>query len=259
VDKIEPLRIDPKLEPTTTFLRPTAGYMDSHQAGAVPFEFVKQERDSYYRQVHFQSILFQITQMVIDDLLAPTMARSGKKERVFRLRSRHQLFPQVFAIVQACVRRKVDFNGVDPRELGLEKYTRLAVERVRDAVHPDDSQGEPPLLPILNRYRPVGSTSGVDFIRTRTAVKTEKSHINAVVLHSGWEADAARLLDACDFVKWHARNDHLGLVIPYEFMGVSHDYEPDFLVRLVNDLTLLLEIKGYEVHNAQFPLEILRG
>jgi type III restriction enzyme len=59
------------------------------------------------------------------------------------------------------------------------------------------------------------------------------------------------LLDACDFVKWHARNDHLGLVIPYEFMRGSHDYEPDFLVRLVNDLTLLLEIKGYEVHNAQ--------
>src|SRR5262249_6409306 len=53
VDRIEPLRIDPKLEPTTTFLRPTAGYMDSHQAGAVPFEFVKQDRDSYYRQVHF--------------------------------------------------------------------------------------------------------------------------------------------------------------------------------------------------------------
>jgi type III restriction enzyme len=34
-------------------------------------------------------------------------------------------------------------------------------------------------------------------------------------------------------------------------MGVSHDYEPDFLVRLVNGLTLLLEIKGYEVHNAE--------
>jgi len=34
-------------------------------------------------------------------------------------------------------------------------------------------------------------------------------------------------------------------------MGVSHDYEPDLLVRLVNDLTLLLEIKGYEVHNQE--------
>jgi type III restriction enzyme len=251
VDKIEPIRIDPKLEPTTTFLRPTAGYMDSHRAGAVPFEFVKQDRDGYYRQVHFQSILFQMTQMVIDDLLAPTMASSDKKSRVFRLRSRHQLFPQVFAIVQAYVRRKVNCNGVDPRELGLEKYTRLVVERVRDAIHPDDSAGEPPLLPILNRYRPVGSTAGVDFPTTRPVATATKSHINAVVLHSGWEADAARLLDASDLVKWYARNDHLGLAIKYEYMGVDHDYEPDFLVRLVSDLILLLEIKGYEVHNPE--------
>ncbi|HEV3260502.1 MAG TPA: hypothetical protein VG013_26845 [Gemmataceae bacterium] len=251
VNKIEPLAIDSKLEPTTTFLRPTAGYMDTQTAGAVPFEFVKQDRKHYYRQVHLQAILFQITQMVIDDLLAPTMARSDKEGRVLRLRSRHQLFPQVCAIVQAFVQRKVNFNGVDPRELGLEKYTRLAVERLRDAIHPDDSQGEPPQLPILNRYRPVGSTAGVDFPTMRPILSTTKSHINAVVLHSGWEAEAAKLLDASDLVRWYARNDHLGLVIPYEFMGVGHDYEPDFLVRLINDLNLLLEIKGYEIHNPE--------
>jgi type III restriction enzyme len=153
--------------------------------------------------------------------------------------------------VRAFVDRRVNFNGVNPRELGLEKYTRLAVERLRDAIHPDDSQGEPPLLPILNRYRPVGSTSGVDFPTTRPVATATKSHINAVVLHSGWEKEAAQLLDSTDLVKWHARNDHLGLVIPYEFMGVSHDYEPDFLVRLANDLQLLLEIKGYEFNNQE--------
>ena len=27
-------------------------------------------------------------------------------------------------------------------------------------------------------------------------------------------------------------------------MGVSHHYEPDYLVRLANDVTLVLEIKG---------------
>ncbi len=80
---------------------------------------------------------------------------------------------------------------------------------------------------------------------------TTKSHINLVVQHSDWEAQAAQTLDACDLVKCYARNDHLGLVIPYEFMGTEHSYEPDFLVRLVNDLNLLLEIKGYEVHNPE--------
>jgi type III restriction enzyme len=157
----------------------------------------------------------------------------------------------VFAIVQAFVRRKVNFNGIDPRELGLEKYLKLVVERVRDAIHPDDSAGEPPLLPILNRYRPVGTTAGVDFITTRRAVTTTKSQINSVVLHSGWEREAARLLDSSGLVKWYARNDHLGLHIPYEYMGATHDYEPDFIVRLAGDLNLLLEIKGYEVHNPE--------
>ena len=250
LDKIEPLGIDPRLEPTTTFLRPTAGYLDT-QSGTVPFEFVQQDRASYYAQTHFQGILFQITQKIIEDLLAPTMASSDKKSRVFRLQSRHQLFPQVFAFVQAFVGKKVKFNGVDQRELGLEKYMMLTVERMRNAIMPDDSSGEPPLLPILNRYRPVGKTSGVDFPTTRPISTTTKSHINSVVQHSTWEADASKLLEASDLVTCYARNDHLGLAIKYEFMGVDHDYEPDFIVRLINDLVLLLEIKGYEVHNPE--------
>lgn len=249
VDKIEALAIDPRLEPTTTFLRATAGYLDT-QSGIVPFEFVQQDRATYYGQTHFQGILFQITQKIIDDLLAPTMAKSDKKSRVFRLQSRHQLFPQVFAFVQAFVRR-INFNGVDPRELGLEKYMMLTVESLRDAIMPDDSSGEPPLLPILNRYRPVGTTGGVDFPTTRPISTTTKSHVNSVVQHSNWEAEAAKLLEDSDLVKCYARNDHMGLAIKYEYLGVDHDYEPDFIVRLVNDLNLLLEIKGYEVHNPE--------
>jgi type III restriction enzyme len=216
-----------------------------------PFEFVVQDRAAYYSQTHFQAILFQITRMIVEELLAPTRASTDKRSRVMRLQSRHQLFPQVFAFVQAYVRRKVNFNGVDQRELGLEKYMRLVVERVRDAIVPDDSAGEPPLLPILNRYRPNGSTSGVDFPTTRPVTSVTKSHFNSVVQHSNWEADAAKILDSCDFVTFFARNDHLGLTIKYEHMGVDHDYEPDFLVRLSNGLTLILEIKGYEVHNPE--------
>ncbi len=65
------------------------------------------------------------------------------------------------------------------------------------------------------------------------------------------EADAAKVLDSTNAVKWYARNDHLGLVIPYEFLGVEHSYEPDFIVKLANDIMLLLEIKGYEGHEPE--------
>jgi len=75
VESIEPLSIDPRLEPVTTFLRPTAGYLDS-QAHIVPFEFVKQDRAAYYSQTHFQTVLFQIAQQIIDELLAPRAGRT---------------------------------------------------------------------------------------------------------------------------------------------------------------------------------------
>lgn len=251
VDKVERLTVNPKLEPTTTFLRPTAGYLDTQAAGAMPFEFVKQDRNAYYAHTHFQTVLFLITQKILEDLLAPSTAKGDARSRVMRLQSRHHLFPQVYRFVREYVERRVTLNGVDPRELGLEKYATLVAERLRDAIHPDAAAGEPPLLPILNRYRPVGKSGTVDFPTTRPVAPTTKSHINLVVQHSDWEGLAAQALDASGAVACYARNDHLGLVIPYEFMGVEHCYEPDFIVRLAGDLMVLLEIKGFEVHNPE--------
>jgi type III restriction enzyme len=248
IDGIDTLTIDPRLEPTETFLQPPAGHHDGPAAPG-PFEFVRQDRQPYYGRTHFQTILFQITQQIVDDLLSPSQADESPKARVFRLQSRHMLFPQVFGFVQAYASRRVNYNGVDRRELGVERYVCLMVERIRTAIFPDDSAGEPPLLPILNRYRPYGSTGGVDFVTTRKITPTTRSHLNAVVEHSGWEGQAALLLqsaEASDLVRFYARNDHLGLTIKYQYMGADHDYEPDFLIRLVNGVTLLLEIKGWD-------------
>src|SRR5205807_10465031 len=57
---------------------------------------------------------------------------------------------------------------------------------------------------------------------------------------------AAFRLESSDAVSFFGRNDHLGLTIPYDYMGIDHSYEPDFLVRLANGVTLVLEIKGFE-------------
>ena len=54
------------------------------------------------------------------------------------------------------------------------------------------------------------------------------------------------LEQARDTVAFDARNDGLGFSIPYEYDGVGHAYEPDYLVRLTNRQTLILEIKGYQ-------------
>ncbi|HEX5436984.1 MAG TPA: hypothetical protein VFW98_07490, partial [Gemmatimonadaceae bacterium] len=143
---------------------------------------------------------------------------------------------------------KVDWNGCDPRELGLEGYVQRVVERLTDAIEPNEAEGEVPLLPLPNRYKPVGSTASVDFKTTRPCVATMRSQINQVVADTkSWEQAAVfRLEQSRDVVAFYARNDHLEFTIPYEFLGNSHWYVPDFLVRLVNGVTLVLEIKGQE-------------
>lgn len=98
---------------------------------------------------------------------------------------------------------------------------------------------------MLNRYKPVGSTTEVEFKTTRACHGTQKSHINQVVLDTQtWESAAAFRLERSSVVECYARNDRLGLMIPYEFQEVDHHYEPDFLVRLTSGVTVILEIKG---------------
>lgn len=244
---MDPLVIEPNREPTATFLLPTVGYQEGLPSQAAPFGFVEQDREQYYQHTHLQAIKFQIARLVVAHLVGEAGSRSDAKTRVMRLQSRHQLFPQVLRFVDDYVRRKVDFKEVDERELGLEKYVSRMVGYLCDQILPDDAEGEPPLLPVLNRYKPIGTSADVDFTTTRPCHGTQKSHVNQVVLDTrAWEASVAFRLEASDAVVTYVRNDHLGLLIPYEFQGVDHTYEPDFIVRLTSGLNVLLEVKGFE-------------
>ncbi len=75
---------------------------------------------------------------------------------------------------------------------------------------------------------------------------TKKSHINRVVLDSGWEASEAYELERNNNVIAWAKNDHLNFCIYYTYQGTPHTYYPDYLVRLKNGTTLVLEVKGHD-------------
>lgn len=250
VEAMESLQVEPSQEPTGTFLSPTVGYREGHAASALPVDMYLQDREPYYRENHIQTIKFRIAQAVVERLSEASHGGDGKKAKVFRLQSKHQLFPQVLAIVNKYVECKVDFQGANPSELGLERYAKRIIERLLARIEPDKSQGEPPLLPILNRYKPLGTTADVIFKTTKPCYPTFASHINQVVADTlQWEQSAAFHLEAAvhrGLAKCYAKNDHLGLMIPYEYYGVPHNYEPDFLVRLAYGETLLVEIKGQE-------------
>ena len=145
------------------------------------------------------------------------------------------------------VATKVRWNGCHPSELGLTTYVMRLVGRLVERIEPDDGAGEPPLLPVLNRHKPIGSTADVDFKTVRPCWPTGRSHVNQVVLDTGtWEQAAAFRLEQSPAVAFYVRNDHLECAVPYEYLGVSHAYLPDLLVRLHSGVTLLLEIKGHE-------------
>ena len=246
VGAMDPLVIEPNREPTATFLLPTVGYQEGTASQTAPFGYVQQDREQYYQHTHLQMIKFGIARLVVGRLLTDG-GKSDAKSRVMRLQSRHQLFPQVLRFVDEYVRRKVDFRDVDPRELGLEKYVSRMVGYLCDAIVPDEAEGEPPLMPVPNRYKPIGTSADVDFTTTRPCHGTQKSHVNQVVLDTKtWESSVAFRLEACEAVERYVRNDHLGLLIPYEFQGVDHTYEPDFIVRLRSSVSVLLEVKGFE-------------
>ncbi len=66
------------------------------------------------------------------------------------------------------------------------------------------------------------------------------------VCDSRWEGEVANLLDMSKIVQSWVKNDHLGFEVLLTFGGVVRKFRPDFLIRLVNGVTLVLEIKGQD-------------
>ena len=249
IESTEPLSIQPEINPTALYVKPAVGYETGTPSASGPGAVELQDREVYYQTTHLQAIKFGIVHRIVHKLVGDSQtAPDPNGNPKLRLLSRHRLFPQVFKFVDAYVRTKVDFRGCNPCELGQEKYVTRIVERLMTAIQPDETKGEVPLLPILNRYAPIGTSADVDFLTPRPCTETRRSHVNQVVLDTdAWERAAKFRLEQSKVVECYVRNDRfLGLGIPYEHDGISRLYEPDFIVRLTNEVHLVLEIKGFE-------------
>lgn len=244
---LERLVIEPEHTPTATFLRIITDHIEGGARGGGMGEYVEHNRSEYYARHHLQEIEFEIARQIVATLVGEGSQAPVRGSAKTRGLARHELFPQVLRIVRRFVGQKVDFRGANPCELGLEKYVRRIKERLLDAIVPDEQEGELPILPILNRYKPLGTTADVDFTTKRIVHGTERSHVNAVVLDSSWEQTAAFYLEQQrDHVFCYVRNDRPFLLIPYEYEGVQHHFEPDYVLRMKSGKTTVLEMKGEE-------------
>lgn len=236
VDKLPEMVVDPSKEPTEVIVKAAAGYRIARPDRLGPGQEEIHDRDPFHQSKRLQATVFQIA--------AETTNRLNHD-------ARHLLFPQVLNIVWEYVEKKVEFIEAPPEELALRKYLDRIVEWLSQAIVPDTEAGEAPLLPVLERFRPIGSTSEVLFRTVRPCFGTRKSHVSHVVADSPkWEHSVAYRLEQLDSVVAYVKNDHLDFVIPYEYQGHQHSYRPDFLIQLRNkdgsELKIILEVKGFE-------------
>lgn len=242
LDGLPYLQIDPGSEPTEVTVKPAVGYRIGRPDRLGPGPEVIHDRNPFHREKRLQATVYEI---------AAELTRRLKEKRE-EWNARHILFPQVLNIVwQYLEERVVVKQDAPPEEVTLLKYKERIVERLTAAIEPDTESGEPPILPVIERFRPIGSTAEVLFRTVRPCVGTSKSHISHVVLDAPkWEHSAAYQLERMPEVIAYARNDHLDFTIPYEWHGFRHEYRPDYLIRWRrNDGTevkVILEIKGFE-------------
>jgi type III restriction enzyme len=241
-DSVPYLVISPAQAPTEVTVKPAVGYRIGRPDRLGPGPEVLHDRNPFHREKRLQATVYEIAAEITRRL----------KEKREDWTARHVLFPQVLRIVWEYLEERVVLEGDTVlEEVALLRYKQKIVERLMEAIEPDTEAGEPPLLPVIERFRPIGSTSEVLFRTVRPYVGTTKSHISHVVLDAPrWEHTVAYQLERMPEVISYARNDHLDFTIPYEWQGVRHEYRPDYLIRwrLPDDseVKVILEVKGFE-------------
>ncbi|HSW43583.1 MAG TPA: DEAD/DEAH box helicase family protein [Patescibacteria group bacterium] len=158
------------------------------------------------------------------------------------------LYPQLLAITErwlaACVVLK---DHAFPQMLLITEWEHDAADRIHRAIV-RGTEGEQRIMPILRPYDPIGSTRFVDFTTTKKVFETERSHLNYLVLDSGWEAKLGQVLDEMAEVVAYAKNQGLNFKVPYTFEGEAAAYVPDLIVRIedgaAEPLNLIIEVTG---------------
>jgi type III restriction enzyme len=148
-------------------------------------------------------------------------------------------FPQVLRITKLWMATCVTYlGGTFPGLLLLAENADEAARRIlHESISIQVGNKFAQVVPVFRQGERTGSTYGVDFVTTKEVYPTsERSHVNFVVLDgiSGnlWEKSVAEICETLPTVAAYVKNDRLGFTVPYTLQGRSHEYIPDFLVRL---------------------------
>jgi type III restriction enzyme len=150
-------------------------------------------------------------------------------------------------------------GGTYPAQLMYQEFADIACERITAAITRAFIGGRP-VKALLDPYNPTGSSAHVRFNTSkadRWETRTDRCHVNWVVLDSDWEAEFCRVAESHPKVLAYVKNHGLHFEVPYRYASETRRYLPDFIV-LVDDghgpadpLHLIVEIKGYRGEDAK--------
>jgi len=235
MDAIQPILVSPENDPNATWVEFEVGSPGKGIGGKT------QDRQAAYENFRLQRLIFRLAADLVTDI--------NKREQPW-------VFPQMARIARDVIAQKVQYApGVkDERELCNLRYVAELRNRILACVRSEERDG---LLPVLNQYDPIGDTT-VNFQTAKPCETTTKSHISHVVYDSKLELQMARALEQDDRVVAYAKNERMFFEIPYRWQGTTGRYRPDFLVKLANGVTLVVEGKGRKTERDDAKLTAAR-
>jgi type III restriction enzyme len=229
-DVLEPLRLDPAHTPLIADIAPAIGGATAwDQIQTIDLEKLPDE----FRQ---QRLIFKAARKAFDMLQGRfTGSREYLALQLIRLVERFLVsnkleIPSLFH--QDPLRKRIlialNMDGV------VGHLTRRLTEQNLERIEP-----------VFDEESPIGTTRAMrTWYTTKPCQPTQKSQISHVVADSAWEAHTANVLERSGEVLAYAKNDHLGFQVHYLWNGARRRFVPDYLIRLTNGKTLILEIKG---------------
>ena len=231
-DNVDALTLDPTQTVITAELAPAVGgATDMSRVEVIDLEALPEE-------FRLQRLIFRAAQKAFDELQEQF---TGNREYLI-----FQLIRLVEEFIQSS---KLNIPSLFHQE-PLRKRILVALNLdilVQHLLRFVKEQNLENFEPIFYEDIPIGSTAYMrTWYTTKPCSPTEKSQISHVVSDGTWEQYTANVLEKSGNVGSYAKNERLGFQIYYLWNGSKRKFIPDFLIRLTNGKTLVLEIKGQD-------------
>jgi type III restriction enzyme len=229
-EKVEPLALNPAQTPISAEIAPAlGGATNLEQVHVINLEQLPEE-------FRLQRLLFRAAQNAYQ-----AMQGRFTGNRDFLLYQLIRLVEQFFESDKLQIPSLYHQQSLRKRILFALNIDTIVQHLLRYV----NEQNQERVEPVFDEEAPIGSTRAMrTWYTTKPCFPTVKSQISHLVGDSSWEGYAANVLEKNPQVVAYAKNDHLGFNVYYLWNGARRRYVPDFIIRLANGKTLVLEIKG---------------